>query len=98
MFCKMILDYENYDETREDFLRRRHTSSPLGSTGSGGESSLSSFQGDQDGLQSPGNNAVSDEDSGNTHQYHLSCTEIIAVQMTMTRLLVTARSPMQGAL
>ena len=33
-----------------------------------------------------------------THQYHLSCTEIIAVQMTMTRLLVTARSPMQGAL
>ena len=61
----MILDYENYDETREDSLRRRHTSSPLGSTGSGGESSLSSFQGDQDSIQSPGENDISDqEDSG----------------------------------
>ena len=62
MFCKMILDYENYDETREDYLRRRHTSSPLGSTGSGGESSLSSL--DQDSLQSPRNTVISDEDSG----------------------------------
>jgi len=35
MFCKMILDYENYEETRGDSLRRRHASSPLGSTGSG---------------------------------------------------------------
>lgn len=31
-FCKMILDYENYTEQEED--RKRHSSSPLGSTGS----------------------------------------------------------------
>jgi len=49
MFCKMILDYENYDESSSDALRYRHTSSPMGSTvsmgslGSNGESSLSSF-------------------------------------------------------
>ena len=49
MFCKMILDYENYDENSSDALRYRHTSSPMGSTvsmgslGSNGESSLSSF-------------------------------------------------------
>merc|ERR1712079_136547 len=36
-FCKMILDYENYDG---ELVRHRHTSSPLGSTG---DSSLSSF-------------------------------------------------------
>lgn len=73
MFCKMILDYENYDETREDFLRRRHTSSPLGSTGSGGESSLSSFQGDQDSIQSPVNNVISDEDSDDDDQITCYC-------------------------
>lgn len=37
-FCKMILDYENYDAG--SLVRERHTSSPLGSTG---DSSLSSF-------------------------------------------------------
>ena len=70
MFCKMILDYENYDETsREDILRRRHTSSPLGSTGSGAESSLSSSQEDSvmespTASQLPGTNVlISDEDS-----------------------------------
>jgi len=73
MFCKMILDYENYDETRDDYLRRRHTSSPLGSTGSGGESSLSSFQEDQDSLQSPGNNVISDEDSEEDDQITCYC-------------------------
>jgi len=36
-FCKLILDYENYDG---ELVRQRHTSSPLGSTG---DSSLSSF-------------------------------------------------------
>lgn len=36
-FCKMILDYENYDG---ELVRHRHTSSPLGSTG---DSSLSSL-------------------------------------------------------
>jgi len=36
-FCKLILDYENYDG---ELVRSRHTSSPLGSTG---DSSLSSF-------------------------------------------------------
>jgi len=36
-FCKVILDYENYDG---ELVRQRHTSSPLGSTG---DSSLSSF-------------------------------------------------------
>merc|ERR1711892_215582 len=73
MFCKMILDYENYDETREDYLRRRHTSSPLGSTGSGGESSLSSFQGDQENLQGPVNNVISDEDSDDDDQITCYC-------------------------
>merc|ERR1712025_138176 len=36
-FCKLILDYENYDG---ELVRQRHTSSPLGSTG---DSSLSSL-------------------------------------------------------
>ena len=36
-FCKLILDYENYDG---EIVRERHTSSPLGSTG---DSSLSSL-------------------------------------------------------
>jgi hypothetical protein len=53
MFCKMILDYENYEETsRADLLRRRHTSSPLGSTGSGAESNMSSSQEDSLGMES----------------------------------------------
>jgi len=67
MFCKMILDYENYEETlREDQLRRRHTSSPLGSTGSGAESNMSSSQDDSLVLESPAqrpNTLISDEDS-----------------------------------
>ena len=45
MFCKMILDYENYDDG--DSVRYRHTSSPMGgssgSLGSTGETSMSSF-------------------------------------------------------
>lgn len=48
MFCKMVLDYENYsgaDSDSED-LRMRHTSSPLGSTGSTGGESNSSQEGD----------------------------------------------------
>eukprot|EP00092_Neocalanus_flemingeri_P008873 GFUD01009548.1.p1 GENE.GFUD01009548.1~~GFUD01009548.1.p1 ORF type:complete len:188 (-),score=29.54 GFUD01009548.1:1468-2031(-) len=74
MFCKMILDYENYDETREDYLRRRHTSSPLGSTGSGGESSLSAISSeDQDSLRSPGNIVISDEDSDDDDQITCYC-------------------------
>ena len=54
MFCKMILDYENYDDNSSDAMRYRHTSSPMGSTasmgslGSNGESSLSSFTEDPD--------------------------------------------------
>ena len=37
MFCKMILDYENYEDREsagEAAARLRHTSSPLGSTAS----------------------------------------------------------------
>lgn len=58
MFCKMILDYENYDDNSSDAMRYRHTSSPMGSTasmgslGSNGESSLSSFTEDPE-TQSP---------------------------------------------
>ena len=96
----MILDYENYDETREDFLRRRHTSSPLGSTGSGGESSLSSFQGDQDSIQSPVNNVISDEDSGKFTNNSIEIARLISTissQMMTTKSLVTVRSPMLDA-
>lgn len=48
MFCKMILDYENYDDSSSssDDIRLRHTSSPMGSTASVSESSLSSFTDD----------------------------------------------------
>ena len=46
MFCKMILDYENYDDTSSEQLRlrHRHTNSPMGSIGSlgSGDSSSSS--------------------------------------------------------
>ena len=92
----MILDYENYDETREDYLRRRHTSSPLGSTGSGGESSLSSFQGDQENLQSPVNNVISDEDSGKFSrlEFRNTTSSSLFPQMMMIKSLVTAKSPM----
>lgn len=39
MFCNMILDYENYEDGPGDSaVRYRHTSSPLGSTGSTGSS------------------------------------------------------------
>merc|ERR1712088_371420 len=51
MFCKMILDYENYEETREESLRRRHASSPMGSTGSGD----SVRSGEEDAGESPRN-------------------------------------------
>merc|ERR1712226_696485 len=77
MFCKMILDYENYEETaREDILRRRHTSSPLGSTGSGAESSMSSGQEDSMLLESPNtgtNTIISDEDSEDDNDVTCYC-------------------------
>lgn len=39
MFCRIILEYENYDQSRsQQDLRLRHSSSPLGSTGSSNES------------------------------------------------------------
>ena len=38
MFCKMILDYENYEDSGDSALRYRHTSSPMGSTASTGSS------------------------------------------------------------
>jgi len=38
MFCKIILDHENYEQQRSQDLRLRHSSSPLGSTGSSNES------------------------------------------------------------
>jgi len=39
MFCKIILDHENYEQQRsQQDLRLRHSSSPLGSTGSSNES------------------------------------------------------------
>jgi len=78
MFCKMILDYEDYENThREDILRRRHTSSPLGSTGSAAESNLSSSQEESmAGLDSPppmGTSVlISDEDSGEPSQLVMS--------------------------
>merc|ERR1711944_21725 len=76
MFCKMILDYENYEETlREDQLRRRHTSSPLGSTGSGAESNMSSGH-DDSVLESPSqisNTLVSDEDSEEDEEVTCYC-------------------------
>jgi len=37
-FCKMILDYENYEQIRSQNMRLRHSSSPMGSTGSSNES------------------------------------------------------------
>jgi len=45
MFCKMILDYENYDDTSSEQLRlrHRHTSSPMGSIGSLGSGDSSSY-------------------------------------------------------
>lgn len=65
MFCKMILDYENYDPDDSQQTRQRHTSSPMGSTGSVGESNLSTSG--SSGLGSPLNtlqeHAVSDDDS-----------------------------------
>jgi len=65
MFCKMILDYENYDGEESQPSRQRHTSSPMGSTGSTGESSLSTSG--SSGLGSPLNTlqeqAVSDDES-----------------------------------
>merc|ERR1712083_393526 len=38
MFCKIILDHENYEQQRSQDLRVRHSSCPLGSTGSSNES------------------------------------------------------------
>eukprot|EP00093_Oithona_nana_P005733 05733.XXX_47799_49717_1 [CDS] Oithona nana genome sequencing. len=37
-FCKYVLEYENYEQIRSQDLRLRHSSSPLGSTGSSNES------------------------------------------------------------
>lgn len=37
-FCKYVLEYENYEQIRSQDLRSRHSSSPLGSTGSSNES------------------------------------------------------------
>ena len=59
---------------------RRHTSSPLGSTGSGAESNMSSSQDDSLVLESPAqrpNTLISDEDSGNLSISHwTSCRNI----------------------
>jgi len=38
MFCRIILEHENYEQIRSQDLRLRHSSSPLGSTGSSNES------------------------------------------------------------
>jgi len=71
MFCKMILDYENYEETMlgEEVLRRRHTSSPLGSTGSGAESSTASF------TEEPGERGVVSPVSSQLHHLTVSDRE-----------------------
>merc|ERR1719411_378217 len=45
-FCKMILDYENYEQIRSQNMRLRHSSSPMGSTGSSNESWPSSKEED----------------------------------------------------
>jgi len=37
-FCRIILEHENYEQLRSQDLRLRHSSSPLGSTGSSNES------------------------------------------------------------
>jgi len=67
MFCKMILDYENYDDSSSsDDIRLRHTSSPMGSTASV-SSSLSSYTDDNTDTAVPGANTghinTSDEDT-----------------------------------
>jgi len=67
MFCKMILDYENYEETREETLRRRHASSPMGSTGSGD----SVRSGEEDAGESPRNKG-SDIDTGKILKFFVS--------------------------
>ena len=63
MFCKMILDYENYDHDGDNVSRYRHTSSPLSSDsmGSQGESSLSSFTSDHDHGEHGDNDQHSDD-------------------------------------
>jgi len=70
MFCKMILDYENYEETRDESLRRRHASSPLGSTGSGD----SVRSGEEDVGESPRNiNRGSDVDTDDDSLDQVTC-------------------------
>jgi len=68
MFCKMILDYENYEETREETLRRRHASSPMGSTGSGD----SVRSGEEDAGESPRNKG-SDIDTDDDNMDQVTC-------------------------
>ena len=53
MFCKMILDYENYEDGGDSAVRYRHTSSPLGSTGSTGSSLSLGSAGEQREETSP---------------------------------------------
>lgn len=45
-FCKMVLDYENYEDVKEQDIRRRNSCSPLGSTGSSNESWVPSKEDD----------------------------------------------------
>jgi len=47
-FCRMILEYENYEQIRSQNMRLRHSSSPMGSTGSSNESWPSSKEEDSE--------------------------------------------------
>lgn len=45
-FCRLVLEYENYEQIRSQNMRLRHSSSPMGSTGSSNESWPSSKEED----------------------------------------------------
>lgn len=62
MFCRIILEHENYDQIRSQDLRLRHSSSPLGSTGSSNESWPLSKD-DYAEMYSPSRNDEDDDDA-----------------------------------
>ena len=87
MFCKMILDYENYEDREsagEAAARLRHTSSPLGSTAStasvssSGTESSSSFTEDTR-IQEPrhrGHRDISDTETDPVTGDHISASKV----------------------
>jgi len=62
MFCRIILEHENYEQIRSQDLRLRHSSSPLGSTGSSNESWQLSKDDYDANMYSPQHNNDIDED------------------------------------